>query len=549
MLSVDRMLMSRLGATLLFGAVLAPCALAQTPQGAQGAHSHAVAAERLGKVEFKIECNAAAQAEFNRAMALYHSFWWPAAAEAFGAVAQADPTCGMAHWGRAMVILDNPFTWPANLAPKLKDVSAALEAARSTGLNSQREKDYVEAVAVFVRDHEKVDHQARLRAYEEAMAKLAERYPDDKEAAILSALITSANFSPADKTYANQLKAAGTLEKFVSSNPDHPGVAHYMIHSYDYPPIAKHGVEAARKYATIAPDSPHALHMPSHIFTRLGYWRESIESNRASSRAASETTFDTHHAHDYLVYAHLQLGQDRAAREAMERSRNMKLVDNFAAAYAYAAMPARLALERGDWKLAMELTLTPAADAYPWKKYPQAEAVNAFAKAVGAARSGNAVSAREQQARLFALRDAAHEAKLVYWVEQIDIQAEIAGSLALCAEGKSDECIEGMRKAAAREDAAEKHVVTPGPITPARELLADLLLASGLAGDALQEYEAVLNKEPNRFRTVLGAARAATRSGDESRARDLFKQLAELGRDADSDRDGLEEARQSLRRG
>jgi hypothetical protein len=302
------------------------------------------------------------------------------------------------------------------------------------------------------------------------------------------------------------------------------------------------------KYATIAPDSPHALHMPSHIFTRLGYWRESIEANRASSRVASDTTFDAHHAHDYLVYAHLQLAQDRAAREAIEGSQRMKLVDNFAAAYAYAAMPARLALERNDWNEAAALPLTPAVDAYPWNKYPQSVAVNAFARAIGAALSGNKAGAEEQQARLLALRDVAKEARLAYWVEQIDIQADIAGSLALCADGK-EACIERMRVAAAREDATEKHVVTPGPIIPARELLGDLLLSAGRAGDALTEYEAVLNKEPNRYRAILGAARAASRAGNESRARELFKHLADVGRDADTARDGLEEARQFVSRG
>jgi hypothetical protein len=539
-----------LGAALLFSAGLAPSALSQTaPSGSDPAHSHGVAAERLGKVEFKVDCNAAAQAEFNRAMALYHSFWWPAASKSFQAVAEADPTCGMAHWGRAMVILDNPFTWPANLAPKLPDVSAALDAARSTGLRSQREKDYVEAVTAFVRDHETVDHRTRLQTYDDVMAELARRYPDDKEAGILSALVTSANFNPTDKNYANQLKAAESLKQFVASDPDHPGIAHYLIHSYDYPALAKHGVEAAKQYGMIAPDSPHALHMPSHIFTRLGYWRESIEANRASSRVASDATFDAHHAHDYLVYAHLQLAQDRAALEALERSRSMGLVDNFAAAYAYAAMPARLALERGDWKEAMALTLMPGGDGYAWNKYPQSEAVNAFAKAIGAGRSGDAVAARQEQQRLLALRDAATEAKLGYWAEQIDIQAAIAGGLALCAEGKSDACMEEVRKAAAREDATEKHVVTPGPIIPARELLADLLLEFGEVGEALQEYEAVLKKEPNRYRAVLGAARAASRAGNKSRARDLFKQLVELGKDADSGRDGLEEAHQFLRRG
>jgi hypothetical protein len=225
--------------------------------------------------------------------------------------------------------------------------------------------------------------------------------------------------------------------------------------------------------------------MPSHIFTRLGHWRDSIESNRWSSRTASEDTFDAHHAHDYMVYAHLQLAQDRSALEALEKSRSMKPVDSFPSAYAYAAMPARLALERSAWGEASKLPLRPDADAFPWKKYPQAEAVNAFARGIGAAMSGDAAAAGEQQARLLALRDAAKEAKLDYWAEQIDIQADLVGSLALCANGRSEECIVGLKKAAAREDAIEKHVVTPGPIIPARELLADTLIALGRAKEAL----------------------------------------------------------------
>jgi hypothetical protein len=539
----------QLGVTLLFSASLAPHALSQhAPSADHGGHVH-TAAKRLGTVEFKVECNAAAQAEFNRAMALYHSFFWPAAAAAFDDVLRADASCGMAHWGRAMVILDNPFAWPANLASKLKSGSEALDAARAAGLKSQREKDYVEAASAFVRDHDKVDHRTRLQAYDQAMAQLAARYPDDKEATILSALVTSANFDPTDKAYANQLKATRILEPLAKSDPDHPGVAHYLIHSYDYPPIAKHGVEAAKQYAKIAPDSPHAVHMPSHIFTRLGHWRESIESNRWSSRTASEDTFDAHHAHDYMVYAHLQLAQDRAAREALEKSRRMKLVDNFGAAYAYAAMPARFTLERSDWAEAMNLPLQPAADTYPWKKYPQAEAVNAFARGIGAAMSGNAAAASEQQTRLRALRDAAREAKLGYWVEQIDIQADLIGGLALCAEKRSEECVEALRKVAAREDATEKHVVTPGPIIPAREVLADILLASGKPKEALSEYETVLSKEPNRYRTTLGAARAARSAGSQDRARELFKQLVDLGRDADTERDELQEARRTVGRG
>jgi predicted Zn-dependent protease len=491
--------------------------------------------ERLGKVEFKVECKADVQPDFNRAMALYHSFAWDEAMKAFDAIAKADPTCGMAHWGRAMVMLDNPFIWPGSLSPaKLKDISAALATARSAGLKSPREKDYVEAVATFVRDHEKVDYPARLRAFDEAMAKLAARYPDDKEGSIISALITSANFDPADKTYRNQLKAAKVLEPLFAAQPDHPGVAHYLIHSYDYPPIAKQGLEAAKRYAKIAPDAPHALHMPSHIFTRVGYWRESIEANRASAKAAGDASFDGHHAFDYMVYAHLQLGQEKAARRALAESLRMKAIEHFGAAYAYAAMPARIALERGDWKGAASLALQPAADAYPWSRYPQAEAINAFARGVGAARSGDSAVAKEQQARLIALRDVAKERKLAYWAEQIDIQADVVKGLAVVAEGKRAEGTELLKAAAAREDATEKHAVTPGPLLPAREVYADLLLEAKQGPDALREYEAVLAKEPNRYRAMLGAAKAARLAGDAAKAQAYMKQLREQAKDADT---------------
>ena len=506
-------------------------------------HDHGVA--RLGTVVFKVECSAPAQQQFNTAMALYHSFAWPQAVAAFKAVAAADPACGMAHWGLAMSLLGNPFGWPANLSAQiLSDVAAALDAARTAGLKTPRERDYVDAVGAFVRDHASTPHAQRMLAFDAAMGQVASRYTDDMEAAILSALITSANFNPADKTYANQLKAAGILEPLFKAHPNHPGVAHYLIHSYDYPPIAKQGLEAAKVYGAIAPDAAHALHMPSHIFTRVGYWRESIASNRESARVAGDATFDGHHASDYMVYAYLQLAQDAAAQAAMQQSFAMKPIDNFGAAFAYAAMPARLALERGDWAAAAALPLTPAADAYPWKKYPPAEAVNAFARGIGAARTGNAAAAREQQTRLIALRDAAKEAKLTYWVEQIDIQAALLGALALCAEGKPVECIDGLKAAAMREDATEKHVVTPGPLVPARELLAEMLLAQNKFADALREYEAVMAKEPNRYRTLAGAMAAAQGAGDQAKARAMAVELRTLGSDADSQRESLKLAKQ-----
>jgi hypothetical protein len=522
------------------GAVLAALAIGQ---------EKAPELARLGKVEFRVDCNAGAQQTFNRAMALYHSFAWKPAGDAFGAVAKADPNCGMAQWGRAMVLLDNPFLWPGSLSPaKLSEIAAALDAARSAGLKSEREKGYVEAVATFVRDHDKVEYRTRVNAFDAAMAKLAARYPDDKEASILSALVTSANFDPADKSYANQLKAAKVLEPIFVAQPNHPGVAHYLIHSYDYPPIAKHGLEAAKRYAKIAPDATHALHMPSHIFTRVGYWQDSIEANRASAKAASPASFDGHHAADYMVYAHLQLAQDRAARQAMQDSLASQPVDHFAAAYAYAAMPARLALEVGDWKTAAGLALAPATGAYTWGKYPQAEAINAFARGLGAARSGDGAAARTEHERLLALRDVTRERKLGYWVEQIEIQAQLVQGLSRLADGKTGEAIEVVKAAAKREGATEKHAVTPGPLLPAREVLADVLLETGKASDALVEYEAVLAKEPNRYRATSGAARAARQAGNAAKAKLHFAALVELGRTPDTQRDTLVEARQFLAR-
>ncbi len=530
--------------------VLAPLALSASLAVPAMGQESAPELARLGKVEFRVECNAAAQQEFHRAMALYHSFAWPQAMESFTAVAEADPSCGMAHWGRGMTTLANPFTWPGTLSPAtLNEVSAALDDARAAGLKSQRERDYVDALAVFVRDHDKIDHKSRLQGFEQAMGKLAASYSDDTEASILSALMTSASFVPTDKTYANQFKAAKILEPLFAAQPDHPGVAHYLIHTYDYPPIAEHGLEAARSYAKIAPDAPHALHMPSHVFTRLGYWSESIEANQAAAAAAGGATFDGHHASDYMAYAYLQLGQDQAARRAMEQSLAKKPIDHPGAAYAYAAMPARLALEAGAWKEAESLALNPPADAYPWEKYPQAEAVNAFARGVGAALSGNAAAAQAEMARLQALRDTATERKIGYWAEQIDIQAEVVRGLAMRAEGEIGEAAEILKAAAAREDATEKHVVTPGPLLPAREVLADVLLAAGSPADALNDYEAVLAKEPNRYRAVLGAARAAHSAGDSTKAKAYFAQLLELGKSADTERDGLQEARQYLDRG
>ena len=505
---------------------------------ALGSSAAAQDVARLGTVEFTVECTPAAQEQFNRAMALYHSFVWGEASAAFARVAETDPSCGMAHWGRAMVMLDNPFVWPGNLPPeKLDAVAEALEEARSAGLASPREEGYVAAVEAFVRDRETLDHRARVQAFEAAMGELAASNPDDMEASILHALVTSANFNPADKTYGNQMRAAAILEPLFEANGDHPGLAHYLIHTYDYPALAQQGLEAASRYAGIAPDAPHALHMPSHVFTRVGSWEDSIAANKASAKTDAGKSFSTHHAYDYMVYAHLQLAQDEAAQKAVGEARGAIQADHFATAFAFAAMPARTALERSDWAAAAELPLEPPADAFPWAKYPQAESINAFARGVGAARSGNAAAAASELERLEALREATGSD---YWAEQVDIQREIVSALAQCAEGQTQGCVENLKQAANREDATEKHVVTPGPILPARELLADVLLENDQAAEALAEYEAVLAKEPNRFRAIAGAMEAADKAGDAKRARVHADNLLEQAAGADSKRAALQ---------
>lgn len=500
---------------------------------------------RLGKVNLATSCNAAAQKEIDLAMAFFHSFDWGRYKAPLDNALKADPGCGMAHWVRALGTLDNPFGWPVNLNPKLLgEGEAALEAARKAGLGTQRERDYVEALAEFYRDHDKLAHAERAKRLEAGFEKLAQAYPQDVEATILHALFLSRNFDPQDKTYGNQLRAAKILEPIFLKQPEHPGVAHYLIHSYDYPALAKQGLEAAKRYSAIAPDAAHALHMPSHIFTRVGHWKDSVESNRASAESARESTPNRLHALDYMAYAHLQMGQDEAARSVLAAAKKVeKPADNFAAAYGLAAIPARVALERAQWTEAAKLELYPGRDAYPWHKHPQAEAVNAYARGIGAARVKDVAAARSEHSRLITLRDQAKALKFGYWVDQIDIQAEAVSGLIALAEGRTDQGIELLRRAAAREDATEKHVVTPGPLVPARELLGNALMERGDAAAATKEFEMVLAREPNRYRPMLGAAMAADKAGDKVKARQHYSRLLEVADSADAERVELASAR------
>ena len=441
--------------------------------------SAARAQEKLGQVRFPVSCTAAAQQEFDRAVALLHSFWFDASAKAFAAVTQMDPGCGMGHWGSAMTLLGNPLAAPPT--PKaLQEGWAAVERAKAAGAKTAREREYIAAIEAFYKDSDKLDHRTRALAYEKAMESLLRRSPEDedKEAAVFYALALNITALPTDKTYANQLKAAEILERVFAEQPNHPGVAHYLIHSYDYPPIASRGLSAARRYASIAPSAPHALHMPSHIFTRRGFWIESIESNRASA-AAARNHFDQLHAMDYLAYAYLQMAQDLTAKRVLDEAIAIQKinVEHFVPGYALAAIPARYTLERSRWADTASLSL-PASD-FPWSRYPQAEAVFVFARALGAARSGNAAGARKDIARLEVLRDALIAAKQGYWAEQVEIQRQVAAAWVARAEGKHQEALQLLRAAADREDATEKHPVTPGPIAPARELLGEMLLELG----------------------------------------------------------------------
>ncbi len=510
---------------------------------------------KLGKVHFPISCGAASQKKFDVGLAMLHSFWYAKSEKAFSEVAAAEPGCAMAQWGVAMSRFHQ--IWGAPPPGDLKAGAVALAAARAARAKTQRERDYIEALGVYYDKADALDHVTRFLAFEKAMADLAAKYPKDRESAIFYALTLNgvALALPPDKTYARQKKAGAILEPIFLEMPQHPGIAHYIIHSYDYPSLADRGLEAARRYSKIAQDSPHALHMPSHIFTRLGLWEDSIQSNIASADAARKDlrrtmpdafSFDELHAMDYLAYAYLQSGRDAAARKVLaEASRAEKFdKEELAGAYALTAIPARLALERRDWKTATSLELAPAG--FGWTKFPWARSTVVFARAVGFARSGDVASARGEIGRLEKLRDSLKEAGYGYWIDQVEITRREAAAWLARAEGKDEEALATMRAAAELEDTTDKHPVTPGAILPAREQLGDLLLELGKPAEALAEYRADLAASPNRLNGVYGAARAARLSGDTAAARDYYQKLVTLCGKADGAREQVAEARAFL---
>ena len=493
--------------------------------------------QKLGTVHFATSCNETAQRRFDRAMRYQHSFWYKASREIFEETLKADPTCGIAYWGMALGLLDNPHN-PIP-APNLPLGLAAIQAAKATGAKSQRERDYIDAMAVMYVDYDKTPHGARVQSYLKAMEALAAKYPDDDEAQIFYAITLNVAASPTDKTYANQLKGAAILEAINKRQPRHPGVAHYLIHLYDSPALADKGIDAARRYSKIAPAAPHAQHMPSHIFTRVGLWKDLIGANIAAVQAAKadKSPGDQMHGQDYLVYAYLQLDQDKNARSVIDDMTASTFgPDAFGAHFALAASPARYMVERGDWKGAAELQVRP-------NKFPHVMAITYFARALGAARSGNPDAAKVDIAKLAEMRDNLTAAKVGYWPQIVDIQRQIATAWMLYAEGKHDDALKAMGAAADAEDKTEKHPVTPGPLVPARELYGYMLLDRGMAKEAFAAFEATMAKERNRFNSYAGAAKAAQALGDKAKAKADYEKLIALASAGDNDRPVLAEAK------
>jgi tetratricopeptide (TPR) repeat protein len=530
---------------MCLGLALAMPAWAQTEQHD---HSPKGGAIKAGTVNFETSCSPAVKDEFNLAVAELHSFWFPEARSLFQGIATKDPTCAMAHWGVALTYWGNPFAGQRS-AQTIANGKAAIDKARSTGTPTAREKGFIDAVAGLFSSADVTTQRARVVAYEGATELVASQNRNDMEARIFWALAIAQTALPTDKTFAQNLKAAEILEPLYKRNQNHPGLAHYIIHAYDVPALAAKALPAARAYADIAPSVPHALHMPSHTFTRVGEWKESVATNIRSADEAEKSgggLGEGLHARDYMTYAYLQMGMDKEARGVLDHA--MMVAAKVAAApgaadaggantFALAAIPARYAMERGQWAEATALKPWPAANT------PYTEAITHFARAIGFARSGKPAEAAADIARLTALRDREIEMKDAYWTEQVDIQRRGAAAWVMFAEGKQAEAIAAMSAVAEAEDKTDKAAVTPGPIAPAREMYGAMLLEAGRAREALVAFEAVAKKEPNRFLALYGAGKAAEATKQTAKAKGYYKQIVATCADAGTERPELQYAR------
>jgi hypothetical protein len=501
----------------------------------------------LGRVLFKTSCSPEAQKQFERALAMLHSFWFPETIKAFSAIPQADPACAMAYWGLAVATRPNPLVGPWDAAT-LKRGLDAVEKGEAIGAKTQRERDWLLAIKEFYKDYPNVDQDTRSKNYEKAMERLTQKYPKDVEAKIFYALALNETFD--HKNMEPLLKAIRILEPLGKTYPDHPGITHYLIHSYDFAPIARKGIPAANKYAKVAPAAPHAQHMPSHIYSMVGMWQESIaaniKSNEVSRKYAEEAKLDgilagVPHAYDFMQYAYLQLGQDAKAKALIDEVAQVKKVIGPLSAgnMPRSAVPARYYLERQDWKGAAQLQP-------PGTPFLSAEAITHFARAIGAARSGDPAAAQADIDKLKTLREGLEQAKQPYWAEQVEVQILGAQAWTSQAQGNRAEALKFMRAAADLEDGSEKHVAMENRLYPMRELLGDMLREHGEPAAALKEYEASMKAAPNRLRGYYGAAKAADESGMKKKAAGYWSQLAKLTREAEGERAELVELKQAM---
>lgn len=532
--------------------LLTVSALALAAMDPEHSHEHA---PQLGKLTFETSCSPAAEALFQQGAGWLHSFEYRRAAKTFGEAAEADPSCGIAQWGVAMSYY-HPL-WDGPTPTEFTKGKEAIEKAKAAGAKSEREKDFIAALDTFYRDADRLDLKTRALAYSDAMGRLNEKYPQDDEAAVFYALsLIAAGTMDSDETYAKERRAGVILNRVLAKNPDHPGVAHYLIHSFDYPALADLALPAARRYATIAPDSAHAQHMPSHIFTRLGLWDEAISSNRAAEAAAKAYARSSGmagawdqqlHAMDYLAYAYLQSGRDAEAQQVLDELKTISSAEppTRTVAYAVTAIPARLTLERRQWREAASLELPANLAALPALTNQKWAVTHIhFARAVGAARGGDAALTRAEVAKLAELEQSLTIKPGEYdWRKQVSIERQIAEAWLARAAGKDDDALRLMRAAADLDDATEKNPVTPGSILPAREQLGELLLELGRSREALAEYEASLKRAPRRLAGVYGAAQAAKLASETKKANAFYAELVEMTQKSDGARAEIKTAR------
>jgi hypothetical protein len=509
--------------------------------------------ETLGAVHFATSCSEAAQKEFNRSVALLHSFQFARAIAGFNSVLGDDPTCGIAYWGIALSDWSNPFATGLKDTAQLQSGRQNADRGKALSSKTEREQAYIAAVGKLYADFENTPQRSRILAYRDAMRDLAAKYTEDHEAQIFYALSLAASEDLSDKTYASRLEAGAILEKLFEAEPNHPGLAHYIIHTYDVPALAHRALVAARRYSVIAPDAPHALHMPSHTFTRAGFWQESIDSNIAAAAAARREgqTAEELHASDYESYAYLQTGQDEAAGRIVKslpeiaKHFDPKVLISGAGGpsvgyFALAAIPARYAIERQAWKEAVQLAVRETP-------FPHTDAMTWFARGFGAARLGQAAMAIDSATALRHIRERLLKASENYWARQVEIQEVAVGAWAALAAGKKEEALRQMKVAAELEDGTEKSAVTPGPLAPARELLGEMMLDMNEPAQALEQFEATLKKEPGRFRALYGAAHAAQLSGNRDASQKYFLELLTVCSRADKPgRPELIEAQRSI---